>query len=147
MPTLDDQAISQDPVQPKRKPRPRKKKAAAAKTRSPRVRTAELTRPRRPVEPATARAAKLAANLVDFERAAFNNAMKVMVVMVQRSEKVLQSRLNRSNWLPREGKKLVDEWLRTMKKSREDYQRTIDKSFDLVSEYLRGLSAGRSREK
>lgn len=147
MPTLDDQAISQESVQPKRKPRPRQRKAAAAKTRSPRVRTTEPTHPRRPVEPATARAAKLAANLVDFERAAFNNAMKVMVVMAQRSEKVLQSRLNRSNWLPKEGKKLVDEWLRTMKKSREDYHRTIDKSFDLVSEYLRGLSAGRSREK
>ena len=44
--------------------------------------------------------------------------------------------LERSNAVPEEGKELVNEWIETFRRSREDFKAAADKSYGLMEHYL-----------
>ncbi len=83
------------------------------------------------------RATKLALNLVDFQKTTFDNTIRVFSVLQVQTEKLIEELTVKSNWMPKEGKKVVEEWIKTVNRSRNDFKKTMDRSFDLISEYLK----------
>jgi len=131
-----------------KRPRPKGRPPLAAKARPTRAKTAKKkTTAKAASEPAGARAAKLAAKLVDFERTTFDTAAKLLGSINQQSEKALRHVVSNTSWMPKEGQKLVEEWQRTLRHSLKDFTKTVDKSFDLLSKYLARVQAETSREK
>jgi len=114
----------------KRKARPARAKAAPAK---PVAKAA--------TEPTAARAAKLALNLVEFEKTTFSSATSLLSSLNDRSEKAIRHAMSSSKWMPKEGQKLIEEWQRTLRHSLKDFSKSVDKSFDLLSKYLARVQA------
>lgn len=85
------------------------------------------------------RATKLALNLVEFQKTTFDNTIRVFSALQVQTEKLIQELTVKSNWMPKEGKKVVEEWIKTVNRGRNDFKKTMDRSFDLISAYLKRL--------
>lgn len=86
------------------------------------------------------RATKLVLSVVDFEKTTFDNAFKVISQLQEQSEKAVQNLVEGANWLPKEGKSIVKEWIHMLRTGRGDFKKTVDKSFDLLTDYLERVS-------
>lgn len=88
------------------------------------------------------RAARLAMNVVDFQKSTFDSSIDALGRLQKRSDKLVRRAVKDATWMPGEGKDVVEEWVSTMEKARADFKRTTDKSFDLVLRYLKRLERG-----
>lgn len=145
------------------KPRPKKaaakkkapKKAAAkksnAKSSAKKAATKATTGARKAAEKAGKRAKKAASkarsktrsetsrfavSVLDLQKTSFDNAVKAIESVQRQSEKVLKELIDNSSILPGEGKKFVEEWRRMLKRSQQDFTKTVDKSFDIWSAFF-----------
>jgi len=75
-------------------------------------------------------------SVIDFQKTTFDNTFKVITQLQEQSEKVIQNLAEDAGWLPKEGVAIVKEWLRMLRAGRADFQKTVDKSFDLVTDYF-----------
>ena len=81
-------------------------------------------------------AARMALGIIDIQRNAFRASMDGLDKLEKRTAKVLHDSARRASWVPEEGKDVVDEWIHTTKKGRADFQKSMDKSFDLLTKYF-----------
>lgn len=93
------------------------------------------------------RAAELAVNIVDFQKTTFDNTAKVVGSIQDQTEKMLLEIVSRSSWMPKEAKTVVHEWIRMAKRSRADFTKTMDKSFDLIGDYIKRLEESEAHAK
>ena len=106
----------------------RKTKSLVKRTRD-RLKSARGTSTRR-------RVAQLAVSIIDFQKATFDNTVDVIGKVQEQTGKSLHNLLKDASWMPGEGKEVVDEWIGSVRKSRKDFKRTMDKSFDLLVKYF-----------
>jgi hypothetical protein len=93
------------------------------------------------------RAAKLALSVVDFQKTTFDNTFKVITQLQEQSEKIVTSMLNDADWMPKEGKAVVKEWTNLLKSARRDFEKTVDRSFDLISDLLERVGDAKPAKK
>jgi len=102
--------------------------------------------PRKPpkpiIEPTSAKAVKLAINLVEFQKVTLGNALALLSSAQDQSEKLLHAMVLDAGWMPKEGRKMAEEWLKAARRSRDGYRKAMDKSFDLLSAYLQQVQKG-----
>jgi hypothetical protein len=79
---------------------------------------------------------KLAKQMIDFNKATFDNSFNSMVLLQEQTEKMVSSFLDQAAWLPEEGKKALKEWVSTYKKGREEYKKMVDESYKKVDSYF-----------
>lgn len=79
---------------------------------------------------------KLAKQMIEFNKATFDNTFNAMVTLQEQSERMVNSFLDQATWLPADGKKLLQEWVSAYKKGREEYKRMVDESFNKVDAYF-----------
>lgn len=79
---------------------------------------------------------KLAKQMIDFNKATFDNSFSSMVMLQEQTEKMVSSFLDQAAWLPEEGKKALKEWVATYKKGREDYKKMVDEGYKKVDAYF-----------
>lgn len=82
------------------------------------------------------RATKLMLSVIDFQKTTFDNTFKIIAQIQEQSEKAVQNLVEDAGWLPKEGKTIIREWIRMLRAGRSDFQKTVDKSFDLVTDYF-----------
>lgn len=143
----EDQATSSEssaPAKPARQGAARKGKPRTRVTRT--SASAKRKAAHAKSEPTAARAAKLAGNLIEFERATFGNATAILTSLNDHSEKALRHVLSKATWMPKEGQKILEEWQRTLRHSLKDFAKVTDKSFELMSKYVARLDAESSRK-
>lgn len=78
----------------------------------------------------------LVKQMVDFNKATFDNSFSAMVLLQEQTEKMVSNFLEQANWLPEDGKKVLNEWVSSYKKGREDFKKSIDESFHKVETYF-----------
>lgn len=74
--------------------------------------------------------------IVEFQRATFDGSFDAIIAFQDQQEQMVNDLLERVSFVPEEGKQLVNEWIETYKKGREDFRTTVEKSYDLVENYL-----------
>jgi hypothetical protein len=74
---------------------------------------------------------------VDFQKTTFDNMYKAIAQVQEKSENAVSGMLHDAGWLPGEGKAVVKEWVHLLRSSRADFNKTVGKSFDLITEYLK----------
>ncbi len=84
-------------------------------------------------------AIRLALSVVEFQNTTFDNSIDAIGKLQNRSGKLLHRVVKDASWVPGEGKDVVDEWIHAVKKNREDFKKSSDKSFSLVVKYLKRL--------
>lgn len=79
---------------------------------------------------------KMAKQMIDFNKATFDNTFNAMVMVQEQMERTVGTFLEKATWLPDEGKKLLNEWMTTYKKGREDFKKTVDESYKKLEDYF-----------
>ncbi len=80
--------------------------------------------------------------MVDFNKATFDNNFSAMGMVQEQAERMLNMSLEQATWLPEEGKKVIDEWIKAYKKGREDFKKTVDENFARVEAFFAGTEKG-----
>ena len=79
---------------------------------------------------------KMAKQMIDFNKATFDNTFNAMVLLQEQTEKMINTFMAQSTSLPEEGKKTLNEWVQAYKTSREQFKKAVDESFGKVEGYF-----------
>jgi hypothetical protein len=79
---------------------------------------------------------QIAKQMVDFNKTAFDNSFEAMSALQDQAEKMFSATMEQTSFFPAEGKKLINEWIRTYKKGREDFKAAADENFKKVEAYF-----------
>ena len=79
----------------------------------------------------------MAKQMLDANKAAFDSSFKAMVMIQEQAEKMTDTLLEQTSWLPDEGKKMIREWVEACRKGRDDYKRVVDEGYERVLEFLK----------
>ncbi|MFP4500766.1 MAG: histone H1-like repetitive region-containing protein [Candidatus Hydrogenedentota bacterium] len=82
------------------------------------------------------KACKLVLSVIDFQKTTFDNTFKIISQLQEQSEKMVSTMVTDSHWVPKEGKSVVKEWVQMLQTGRSDFRKTVDKSFDLLTDYF-----------
>ncbi len=79
---------------------------------------------------------KIAKQMIDFQKATFDNTFNAMTMLQDQTEKMVNMFLEQATWLPDHGKKALNEWVQAFKKGREDFKKAVDESFRKVDDFF-----------
>jgi polyhydroxyalkanoate synthesis regulator phasin len=74
----------------------------------------------------------LAEQIIDFHRTTFDTGLSAMAMLQEQTEKLFNTSLEQSFLMPKEGRKIIDEWLESYKKGRDDFKKTMDENFQKI---------------
>jgi hypothetical protein len=77
-----------------------------------------------------------AKQIIDFQKATFDNAFDAVVMLQDHAERMTQTVMKQANWLPEEGKQVMDQWVGMAKKGRDDFKELVDQNFDNLADYF-----------
>lgn len=93
------------------------------------------------------RTAQMALSVIELQRKTFDGTLKGIGRLQDQTGKMLHKIAQSAAWVPDEGKQVVDEWNKATHRGREDFQKTMDKSFDLLSHYFERVRKGTPAKK
>jgi hypothetical protein len=79
---------------------------------------------------------QIAKQMVDFNKTAFDNSFEAMAVIQDQTEKMVTAMMQQTAFFPEEGKKLIDDWIKTYKKGREEFKAAADENFKKVESFF-----------
>jgi len=79
---------------------------------------------------------QLAKQMIDLNKVAFTNTFNTIVMLQDQTEKMVRSFMDKAYWIPEEGKKSLDEWIKACKKGREEYKKIVDDGFEKLGEFF-----------
>ena len=74
--------------------------------------------------------------MIDFNKAAFNNTFNAFVMLQDQAESMSNMLLTQATGLPQEGKKAIEELVKNCKTGREGFKKTVDESFKKVEDFF-----------
>ena len=78
----------------------------------------------------------IAKQIIDFNKASFDNTFDAVTVLQDHTEKTVELFLERATIFPEEGKKVITERVKAYKKGREDFKSAVDGSFKSVEDFF-----------
>ena len=79
---------------------------------------------------------KIAKQMIDFHKATFDNTFNAMTILQEQTERMVSMFLEEAPWVPEEGKKVINEWVRAYKKGRLEFKATVDESYKKVDDFF-----------
>jgi len=79
---------------------------------------------------------QIAKQIVDFNKTAFDNSFDAMSVIQDQTEKMVNAMMEQTAFFPEEGKKAVNDWIKTCKKGREEFKAAADENFKKVEVFF-----------
>jgi hypothetical protein len=79
---------------------------------------------------------QIAKQIVDFNKTAFDNSFDAMSVIQDQTEKMVNAMMEQTAFFPEEGKKAVNDWIKTCKKGREEFKAAADGNFKKVEVFF-----------
>ena len=80
--------------------------------------------------------AKIAKQMIEFQKTTFDNTFGAMVMMQEQTERMANTLLAQATWLPEEGKKAINDWVKAYKEGRENFKKTVDENFKKVEDFF-----------
>jgi hypothetical protein len=81
-------------------------------------------------------AEKLAKQMIDFQKTAFNHTFDVVMAVQDQSEKISSSWCEKSSILPDRNKKMMLEWGHVIKQSLKEYKKMVNTGFDTMETFF-----------
>jgi len=79
---------------------------------------------------------QIAKQMVDFNKAAFDNSFDAMSALQDQAEKMFTATMEQTSFFPVEGKKLINEWIKNYKKGRDEFKAAADENFKKVEAFF-----------
>lgn len=83
---------------------------------------------------------KIAKQMIDFHKATFDNTFNAMSILQEQTERMVNMFLEQSPWVPEEGRKAINEWVKAYKKGRTNFKTTVDESYQKVDDFFTGFN-------
>jgi hypothetical protein len=81
---------------------------------------------------------QIAAQMIQFNKTAFDNSLKAIEMVYEQNEKMLESFLDQATWLPEDGKKTIRDWMNAYKTGCDNYKKMVDENYAKVESYFQG---------
>ena len=78
----------------------------------------------------------IAQQVIDFNKATFDNTFDTITALQDHSEKMVNIFLEKASLFPPEGKKVITEWIEAYKKGQKDFKKSVDDGFKTVEDYF-----------
>ena len=85
---------------------------------------------------------KIAKQMIDFQKTTFDNTFNAMVLLQEQAESMASTLLDQATWMPEEGRKAINDWLKAYKKGREDFRKGVDENFKRVEDFFVAFDKG-----
>jgi polyhydroxyalkanoate synthesis regulator phasin len=72
---------------------------------------------------------KFAKQMIDFQKATFDNTFTAVTMLQDQAERMINTMLEQTTWLPEESRRVIDEMVGTYKKGRVDFKGVVDENF------------------
>jgi hypothetical protein len=89
---------------------------------------------------------KIAKQMIEFQKATFDNSFSAMGMVQDQAERMISMSLQQAAWLPEEGGKAIDAWVKSYKKGREDFKKIVDENFGKVEQFFAGTEKAKKKE-
>ena len=70
-----------------------------------------------------------AKQMIDFQKATFDNTFTAVTMLQDQAERMVNTMLEQTTWLPEESRRVIDEMVGTYKKGRVDFKGVVDENF------------------
>lgn len=80
----------------------------------------------------------IAKQIIEIDKAAFDGTFNAISSLQVHSEKMINLFLERANFLPPEGKRMMREWTDAYEKSKNEFKKSVDDSFETMEHFLVG---------
>ncbi|HQG31807.1 MAG TPA: hypothetical protein PLA83_07760 [Deltaproteobacteria bacterium] len=74
--------------------------------------------------------------VIDFQKSSFDNSFEAMKTIQEQAEKATDALLSQTNWIPEDGKKVLNQWYDAYKKGADDFRKVVDDNFQKVEDYF-----------
>lgn len=74
-------------------------------------------------------AADVTKQMIEFNKTTFENSFNAVVMLQDQTEKMTNAVIAQMPYLPEEGKKAINEWVKVYKKGRDDFKKAVDENF------------------
>ena len=75
--------------------------------------------------------------MIDFNKATFDTHVSNAMRMVQeQTERMVSTTLDQAPWLPKEGKKAIEDWIGAYKSGSDDFKKSVDDNFKKVEDFF-----------
>ncbi len=78
--------------------------------------------------------------MAQFNKTAFDNSYNTMAMFREQNEKMTTYLLDQATWMPEEGRKAINEWMKSYKKGCEDFKKIIEQNYQNVEKCFTGFS-------
>ncbi len=78
----------------------------------------------------------MARQMIEFNKNVFDNSFSAMSALQDQAEKLMLNILDKAVWFPEEGKRTINEWITSYKKSRDDFKAAADESYKKAADYF-----------
>jgi hypothetical protein len=78
----------------------------------------------------------LAKQMLDFNKATFENTFGAMCLIQEQSEKMMNSFIEQAAWIPGEGEKAIADAAAMFKKGCSEFKKAVDENFSRVETYF-----------
>ena len=81
---------------------------------------------------------QIANQMIQFNKAAFDNSFKTMTMVFEQNEKMVGAFLDQAAWMPEDGKKAIKDWMVAYKSGCENFKKVVDDSYAKVEAFFGG---------
>ncbi len=77
--------------------------------------------------------------ILDFNKSTIDSSFNAVCMLQEQSERIGNTMLDNAAWVPEEGKKTIQNLVKTYKQGRDDLKKSVDDGFQKVSDYFKTL--------
>ena len=92
-------------------------------------------------------ASKIAKQIIEFQKATFNNAFTALVMVQDQTEAMFNSLLAQMPGMPDESKQIVKEWAEGYKGGREKFKTSVDEGFAKLESFFGEIEGDKGKKK
>jgi hypothetical protein len=79
---------------------------------------------------------QLAKQMIQFNKAVFDNSFKAMTMVVEQNEKIFESFFTQATWLPEESKSAIQKWVSAYRTGCNDFKKLMDDNYAKVESFF-----------
>lgn len=77
---------------------------------------------------------KFAKQMIDFQKSTFDNTFTAVTMLQDQVERMVNTMLEQTTWLPEENRRVIDEMVGGYKKGRTDFKGVMDENFEKMAD-------------
>lgn len=76
--------------------------------------------------------------MLEMNKTTFDNTFIAISQTQDQIENMTNALIDQATWLPKDGKKAINDWVKAYKEGRDVFKKTVDENFEKVLEYFNG---------